>query len=74
MAELSREYFDEKIGQLATDVSALKSDVSALKFDMKEVKETVQRIDKRDKEDSDAFAKDIVRLQRDVKQLKLKHA
>lgn len=88
MAELTKEYFDEKIGgvvagvaalksdvsTLKTDVSDLKSDVSTLKSDIKEVKAIVQRLDKRDKEDSDAFAKDIVQLQKDVKLLKLKHA
>jgi outer membrane murein-binding lipoprotein Lpp len=102
MSELTKEYFDEKIGGVATDiaglksdvstlktdvsdlksdvstlktdVSDLKSDVSTLKSDMRDVKAIVQRLDKRDKEDSDAFAKDIVQLQKDVKLLKLKHA
>lgn len=74
MAELTKELFLEEIGKLATDVSSLKTDVSTLKLDMKEVKQTVQRLDKRDKEDSDVFAKDITELQKKVKQLELKHA
>jgi hypothetical protein len=65
--ELTKEYFDEKIGGMTTDISSLKSD-------MKEVKATLQRLDKRDKEDSNAFAKDIVELKKDVKILKLKQA
>jgi hypothetical protein len=83
MAELTKEYFDQQISTLATkadlegvktEVSTMNTDVSTLKSDMKEIKETVLRIDKRDKEDSNAFAKDIVLLQKDVKHLKLKHA
>lgn len=83
--EFTREYFDQQISKLAaksdldvlatkSDLADVKSEVGSLALTLKNVKETVEKIDKRDKEDSNAFAKDIVQLQKDVKQLKLKPA
>jgi hypothetical protein len=46
------------------------TDISILKLGIKELNEKVDRIDMRDKEGSDTFAKDIVQLQKDVKKLK----
>ena len=69
MAELTKEYFDEQIGKLVakTDfdkqISSVTDDLSFLKAKVTSIEEKVDRIDKRDKEDSDAFAKDIVQLQ-----------
>ncbi len=62
------------VTELRSDVVALQDDMSSVRADLPEVKEIVSRIDKRDIEDSNAFAKDIVNLQKDVKELKLKQA
>lgn len=62
------------ITELRSDVMALQDDMSSVRADLREVREIVSRIDKRDIEDSNAFAKDIVQLQKDVKELKLRHA
>lgn len=71
--ELTQEYFDQALTNLVS-----KDDFYALKSDIAEIKEKVTRIDKRDLEDSNAFAKDIVNLQDRVsgleRQLKPKHA
>jgi hypothetical protein len=81
--ELTKEYFDEQLKNLASkedlielrhDVTSLHSEMSGVRADVREIKETVARIDKRDLEDSNAFAKDIIQLQKDVKELNLKHA
>lgn len=65
--ELTKEHFDIEMEKLSSRMATVELSVNG-------VKETVERIDKRDKEDSNAFAKDIVQLQKDVKQLKLRHA
>ncbi len=74
--DLTKEHFDEQVALFnqRLDNTATKDGLTAVQTELKEIKETVQRIDQRDKEDSNAFAKDIVQLQKDVKQLKLKHA
>jgi len=51
--ELTKQYFDEKISSIVEDISVIKANI-------KTIDEKVDRIDNRDKEDSDAFAKDIV--------------
>ncbi|MCA1622473.1 MAG: hypothetical protein LC768_01910 [Acidobacteria bacterium] len=89
--ELTKEYFDQQLGNLArkedleslaskNDLEQIKDDIRAIKTDMVEVKQVLSDIDKRDKEDSDAFAKTLVRhderltsVEQDIKQLKLKH-
>ncbi len=104
--ELTQEYFDQQLANLATqgdlerlaskaDLNVLKTEVSEIKTDvmaiqdvMRSVKSTLQEmnqtltaLDKRDKEDSDAFAKTLVKqderlnmVERDLKNLKLKQA
>ncbi len=80
--ELTKEYFDQQLGSLARkeDLEQIKDDVRAIKNDIAEVKQVLTDIDKRDKEDSDAFAKTLVQhderltsAEQDIKQLKLKH-
>ena len=65
--ELTKEHFDTEMEKFGSRMTTMESDI-------KDIKEKVTRIDKRDIEDSNAFAKDIVQLQKDVKQLKLKPA
>jgi hypothetical protein len=78
MSELTKEFFEQQISKLATKDElhdlATKEDIRLVQSELKDIKETVARIDKRDKEDSNAFAKDILKLQKDVKQLQLKSA
>lgn len=64
----------EEVAELRYELTSLRSDVSHILADLAETKETVDRIDKRDLDDSNAFAKDIVQLQKDVKGLKLRPA
>lgn len=63
-----------ELGGVSDDVFTTKNNIDHIKNLLAEVNKTLHQIDKRDKEDSDVFAKDIVQIQRDVKQLKLKHA
>jgi len=73
---------------LKTDVQSIKEDVMALQDEMRsiktgvsEIKQTVDELNLRDKEDSDAFAKTLVEhdnrlntVESDVKNLRLKQA
>jgi septal ring factor EnvC (AmiA/AmiB activator) len=73
---------------LKTDMQSVKTDIVALQDDMRSVKSTLQEmnktlsaLDKRDREDSDAFAKTLVKhnerlnvVEGDIKSLKLKQA
>jgi hypothetical protein len=88
--ELTKEYFDQQLDSFARkedleslaskgDLEQMKNDVRAIKIDMVEIKHVLANIDKRDKEDSDAFAKTLVQhderlvaSEHDIKQLKLK--
>jgi CMP-2-keto-3-deoxyoctulosonic acid synthetase len=81
--ELTKEYFDQQLGNLATkdDLEQLRSDFRAMKSDVTEIKQTLTNIDKRDKEDSNAFAKTLVKhdgrlnvVEQDLKNLKLRQA
>jgi hypothetical protein len=87
MSELTKEYFDQVIGGLATkgglktlsdrmnsfeaklDELPTRTEFKALETKVDEIKETVQRIDRRDLEDSDAFAKDLVKHDRRITRL-----
>jgi hypothetical protein len=40
---------------------------------LKQLKGVLEKVDKRDKEDINALAKDVIKLQKDVHYLKLKH-
>jgi archaellum component FlaC len=93
--ELTKEYFDQQLGTLArkedlehlasnvreltTDVVAMHDDFRTMKSDITEIKQTLIELNKRDKEDSDAFAKTLVQnderltgVENNIKQLKLK--
>lgn len=90
--ELTQEYFDRQLGNLATkgdlqqlaskaDLETLREDFRAMKTDVAEIKQTLTELNKRDKEDSDAFAQTIVKhderltkLESETKQFKLKQA
>jgi len=81
------EHLSSNVRELTTDVSELKTNVVALqedsrtmKSDLSEIKQTLIELNKRDKEDSDAFAKTLVQhderlmsIEQDIKQLKIKH-
>ncbi|MDQ3802249.1 MAG: hypothetical protein M3416_00100 [Acidobacteriota bacterium] len=71
----------DEVGTLKEDVATVKADISSLhtefvslKSDVREIKETLDVLNRRDLEDSNAFARDIVRLQKDVEKLKLSRA
>ena len=79
--EITKEYFDQQLSKLATkedvleikvDIIALQDDVRDIKTDLSDVKESVASLDKRDKEDSDAFAKMLLKHDLDIHKLKLK--
>lgn len=70
--ELTQEYFDQQLGNLATkrdlerlaskeDLEQLRDDFRVMKNDFTEIKETLTTLDRRDKEDSNAFAKILVK-------------
>jgi hypothetical protein len=80
--ELTQEHFDQIVQGLATKNNldglatkadllelATQQDLNSLKRDVTEIKAMVQRIDKRDLEDSNAFAKDLLDLKKRVKSL-----
>jgi len=73
--ELTKEYFEsylaEQFKNVATkdDFKYLKGKVNALSLDMKEVKESINRIDNRDREDSNALAKDSAEYRRRITRL-----
>lgn len=69
--ELTKEYFDQQLGNLASkadlerlasqeDLEQLRDDFRAVKSDITEIKQTLISLDERDKEDSNAFAKTLV--------------
>ena len=62
----------QEMTSLGHEVISLHADIAHVRADLAETKEIVSRVDRRDLEDSNAFAKDILQLQKDVKQLKLK--
>lgn len=81
--ELTKEYFDRQLENLAgkEELEQIRDDIRAIKSDMTEVRLVLNNLDKRDKEDSDAFAQTLVNhndrlmaAENDVKQLKLKQA
>jgi hypothetical protein len=63
-----------EMSALKEDVASLNSSLTTLRTDVAEMKATLTELNQRDLQDSNAFAKDLVQLQRDVKALKLKHA
>ena len=64
----------EDVLELKQDLSTLKSQLTSLKIDLGQMKTTLTELNQRNIQDSDVFAKDIVKLQKDVKVLKLKPA
>jgi septal ring factor EnvC (AmiA/AmiB activator) len=63
---------DRDLGAASDDLFTVKNDVSQMKNQLTEINKTTHQIDKRDVEDSNALAKNVVQLQKDVKLLKLK--
>lgn len=85
--ELSKEYFDQQLANVLATVASkegiehLDNNVRAVKSEVSQIKETLTKLGERDKEDSDAFAKTLVKhderltgAENDIKQLKLKSA
>lgn len=81
--ELTKEYFDQQLGNLASkeELEALRDDFRLMKSDITEIKQTLTNLDNRDKEDSDSFAKTLVKhnerlhiVEQDLRNLKLKQA
>jgi hypothetical protein len=88
--ELSKEYFDQQLGNLSTkgdldrlankeDLEQIRDDFRIMKSEITEITETLTNLDKRDREDSNAFAKTLVKqderldaVEQDIKKLKLK--
>jgi hypothetical protein len=59
----------------------LQDDFRGMKYDLSEIKQIITKLDQRDREDSDGFAKTLVRhderlsaVEKDLKNLKLKQA
>lgn len=50
----------EDVGSLNEDFGSLKVKVNSIEIDVKEIREKVNRIDQRDLEDSNAFARTVV--------------
>lgn len=85
-----KQYLDTKFAEVATkenlaatqeSIEELKGTVQRVESDLREVKTTVEAINKRDLEDSNALAKiavkhdeRITKVEKDVKELKLHHA
>jgi hypothetical protein len=74
---VTKDYFDETLElRLEKKLDPIRNDIRDIKLDLSEVKETVEKIDKRDREDSDLLAKTYVnhdlRLNRIEKALNLK--
>lgn len=64
---------------MKSDVTALQDDLRSVKSDVSEIKEILMRLDERDVQDSNAFAKTLVKhddritaAENQIKQLKLK--
>lgn len=72
--ELTKEYFDKQLGKLVTKeyfelhleekleekLEPIREDIRYIKADLSNVKDTVERIDKRDLEASDVFRRTAV--------------
>lgn len=76
---VTKEDFSLEIGGLKgeilgikTDIVALQDDVRDIKTGLTDVKEIVTNLNKRDMEDSNGFAKILVRHDLEIKRLKLK--
>ncbi len=70
-------FIREDVATLQSDVSIMKEDIMFIqediyttKKDLRELSEKVENISTRDKEDSDAFAHDIVSLQKEFHKLR----
>jgi|GEM_PF-5230834 len=70
---VTKEFFEEKLKDLATKDDLLnfpsRTEFKSLQDDVKEIKDTVTRIDKRDLLDSNAFASDILKINRRLAKL-----
>ena len=69
------------VNEIKTDVVSLQNDIRSVKSTLQEINQTLTNLDKRDKEDSDAFAKTLVQhgerlnsVEQEIKNLKLKQA
>ncbi len=58
---ITKEYFDQHLDQkFEENLRPIREDIKGIKFELGEVKELVQKIDKRDQEDSNALSKSYV--------------
>jgi hypothetical protein len=68
--ELTKEYFDQQLGQFATKNDLLelatKNDLGAVRSDIAEVKRLVQTINEREDQDTRAVMRDVADLHRRV--------
>ena len=61
--EITKDYFDEKFEHIDRQFRSVH-------LDIKDIKETLDRVDKRDLEDSNAFAKSLLAMNKDIQTLK----
>lgn len=67
--KLTKQYFDARFDKVDSEMLEMKMDIVSLQngqremgHDIKDIKETLDRVDKRDLEDSNAFAKTLLSM------------
>jgi len=67
--KLTKQYFDDRFDKVDSEMLDMKMNIVSLQdgqrdmsHDIKEIKETLDRVDKRDLEDSNAFAKTLLSM------------
>ncbi len=72
--DITKKYFDNQFESLRSSLDSrfenIDGQFSSMRQDIKEIKETLSAVDKRDLEDSNAFARVLTRLTKDVETLK----
>ena len=61
--EITKKYFEENFQNI-------NHQFKTISLDIKEIKETLSKVDRRDLEDSNAFAKTLLSINRDIETLK----
>ena len=61
--EITKEYLEENF-------QSIHNQFKTIGLDIKEIKKTLSKVDKRDLEDSNAFAKTLLSMNRDIEALK----